>query len=347
MRTIRVVIVDGEPSARRRLGRAVEGCPDLDLVGAADFGMAAVEKVDRLHPDLVLLGVVDDPAGWETLVLLRHARPELPILVISPGARKGSPESIDAIHRGASGCIAVADLDDADLLLGALLPRVAALGGSEVHAREKPPAPSRSVPTAAAGGRIEAVVIGSSTGGPNGLAEVVRALPAEFPAPVLIVQHMPAQFVGALSERLDALRSIPVREAVDGEVARPGTAWVAPGGVHLELAREKGALRVRLVDGPPENSCRPSVDVLFRSAAQALGGHVLGVVLTGMGFDGLRGCRAIREAGGTVLVQDEATSVVWGMPGNVAQAGLAQKVLPIGELGAEIVRLTMSAPAGR
>jgi len=163
----------------------------------------------------------------------------------------------------------------------------------------------------------------------------------------LIVQHMPAQFVGALSERLDALRSIPVREAVDGEVARPGTAWVAPGGVHLELAREKGALRVRLVDGPPENSCRPSVDVLFRSAAQALGGHVLGVVLTGMGFDGLRGCRAIREAGGTVLVQDEATSVVWGMPGNVAQAGLAQKVLPIGELGAEIVRLTMSAPAGR
>ena len=127
-------------------------------------------------------------------------------------------------------------------------------------------------------------------------------------------------------------------------MARPGTAWVAPGGAHLEVALEKGALRMRLVDGLPENSCRPSADVLFRSAVRALGGRVLGVVLSGMGFDGLRGCRAIREAGGTVLVQDEATSVVWGMPGNVAEAGLAHKILPIGQVGPEIVRVTTSGP---
>ena len=188
-------------------------------------------------------------------------------------------------------------------------------------------------------------MIGSSTGGPNGLVEVIKALPPDFPAPVLIVQHMPAQFVGALSGRLDAQRTVPVREAVHGELARPGTAWVAPGGVHLEVAREKGALRMRLVDGLPENSCRPSADVLFRSAVRALGGRVLGVVLSGMGFDGLRGCRAIREAGGTVLVQDEATSVVWGMPGNVAEAGLAHKILPIGQVGREIVRMTIPGPA--
>lgn len=345
MRTIRVVIVEGDPAVRRRLGRAVEGGAGLDLVGASGLGSQAAEKVGRLQPDLVLLGI-DAPVsdGWETLGLLRQAHPELPILVVGPEARRGSPTALDAIDRGASGCIAYPDADDAEALRAILLPRLRALLNSPRPARPEASPPPQGRLLASGGARVDAVVIGSSTGGPNGLVEVIRALPADFPAPVLIVQHMPAEFTEALSGRLDALRSIPVRQAVDREVARPSTAWVAPGGAHLEVALEKGALRMRLVDGLPENSCRPSADVLFRSAVRALGGRVLGVVLSGMGFDGLRGCRAIREAGGTVLVQDEATSVVWGMPGNVAEAGLAHKILPIGQVGPEIVRVAMSGP---
>ena len=189
------------------------------------------------------------------------------------------------------------------------------------------------------------VCVGTSTGGPNALVEVFKRLPADFPLPILIVQHMPPVFTAMLAERLTTLGGVPVREAAEGLRVLPGNAYIAPGGKHMEVRRMGLNLFLHLQEEPPENSCRPSVDVLFRSAALAYGPHILAVVMTGMGQDGLRGCEWIKERGGRVLAQDEASSVVWGMPGYVAQAGLADSVLPLNQIAGEIVRQTRMVPA--
>src|SRR5262249_45046437 len=186
------------------------------------------------------------------------------------------------------------------------------------------------------------VAIGASTGGPNALAEVFRRLPADFPVPIVMVQHMPAMFTRLLAERLSAEFPIRVQESESGSLLQPGQAWIAPGNHHMIVVRDGGRVRTRLHQEPPENSCRPAVDVLFRSVAQTFGPNTLAVILTGMGQDGLRGCEAVRETGGQVLAQDEATSVVWGMPGYVTRAGLADKVLPISLIGDELLRRVQS-----
>jgi two-component system chemotaxis response regulator CheB len=187
-------------------------------------------------------------------------------------------------------------------------------------------------------GPVEVVAIGVSTGGPNALAELLPGIPAGFPVPILIVQHMPPVFTGLLAQRLAAQCRIPVREGTMGALLGPGVAWIAPGDYHMTIERRAAEVRLRTHQGQPENSCRPAVDVLFRSVAQAYGSRSLAVILTGMGQDGLRGCEAIHETGGQVVVQDEASSVVWGMPGAVALAGLAERVLPLSQMAAEITR---------
>jgi two-component system chemotaxis response regulator CheB len=183
---------------------------------------------------------------------------------------------------------------------------------------------------------VRALVIGSSTGGPEALSKVLGALSAAPSVPVLVVQHMPPVFTRQLAARLDRLGPATVVEATDGQMLEPGTVYIAAGDHHLELRRSAGMLRTAITDGPPVNFCRPSVDVLFRSAVRELGGQLLAVVLTGMGADGRTGCEDVVAAGGTVLVQDEATSVVWGMPGAVATAGLAHRILPLGEVTASV-----------
>jgi two-component system chemotaxis response regulator CheB len=183
---------------------------------------------------------------------------------------------------------------------------------------------------------VRGIVIAVSTGGPTALAEVLPAFAKNCPVPVLIVQHMPAFFTAQLAERLTKLVGTPVREAADGMSLKSGDVVLAPGGRHLAVAAQAAGLVAQLTDDPPENSCRPAADVLFRSAVKVWGGGTLGIVLTGMGRDGLAGSRAIVDAGGGVLVQDEFSSVVWGMPGEVARAGLADAVLPLAHLGAEV-----------
>jgi two-component system chemotaxis response regulator CheB len=185
---------------------------------------------------------------------------------------------------------------------------------------------------------VDIVTIGASTGGPNALAELMPTFPADWPVPIVMVQHMPAEFTARLAERLAEKSRLRVREGVEGELVSAAQAWVAPGGHHLLVRREGKAVRLALNQAPPVNSCRPAVDVLFRSAAEVYGPGVLAVVLTGMGQDGLHGCEWVRTAGGQVLVQDESSSVVWSMPGAVAQAGLADQVLPLERLGPEIRR---------
>jgi len=190
----------------------------------------------------------------------------------------------------------------------------------------------------APGAPPEAVVIGVSTGGPNALAALLPALPDTFPVPILIVQHMPPEFTGLLADRLNAQSRVKVIEAQGNEVLQPGVAYIAPGGRHLTVHRQGNHMVTALNEDLPENSCRPAVDVLFRSASQLFGSRVVAVVLTGMGQDGLRGCEAIRRRQGQIVVQDQSTSVVWGMPGFVAQAGLADRVLPLNSIAGEIVR---------
>ncbi len=186
-------------------------------------------------------------------------------------------------------------------------------------------------------GRIDIVVIGVSTGGPSALATLLPALPASFPIPIAIVQHMPALFTKLVAERLNNQSSLRVHEAKDGDILTPGGIWLAPGDQHMTLQCSSRHCKVILNQNPPEHFCRPSVDVLFRSTVKAFGAHVLGVVLTGMGNDGTAGCKEIRENGGQVIVQDAESSVVWGMPGAVAELDLADAILPIGSIAREIV----------
>jgi two-component system chemotaxis response regulator CheB len=217
-----------------------------------------------------------------------------------------------------------------------LVPEIKQLCKPKPAAAPPQPPPSRFVLPRS--GEIDAIVIGVSTGGPNALAEIFGALPADLPVPILIVQHMPPMFTRLLAERLTANSKVPVAEAASGVVPRPGRALIAPGDYHMVVVRDGLQVRALLHQDPPENSCRPAADPLFRTAAQVYGSGLLAVVLTGMGQDGLRGCEAVRAAGGQIIVQDEATSVVWGMPGFVAGAGLADRVLPLPMIANEIVR---------
>ncbi|MCB1780386.1 MAG: chemotaxis protein CheB, partial [Candidatus Competibacteraceae bacterium] len=184
--------------------------------------------------------------------------------------------------------------------------------------------------------RVDVVAIGASTGGPNALATLVSRLPAQFPVPILIVQHMPPIFTRLLAERLATQTKLPVAEGVAGEILQPGQVWLAPGGSHMVLERQGTQVRLQLNQNEPENSCRPAVDVLLRSVAATYRANALAVILTGMGSDGLKGCEAIHHAGGQVLVQDEASSVVWGMPSFVVKAGLADGQIALPKLAEEI-----------
>jgi two-component system chemotaxis response regulator CheB len=220
-----------------------------------------------------------------------------------------------------------------------LVPAIRALRPRKAHVRAElaPIKPSAPRPTSAAA-RIDLVAIGASTGGPNALAELFAALPADFPVPILVVQHMPPMFTQMLAERLTKNSKIRTIEAQSFMDLEPGKAWIAPGDYHLVVVRESGRVRTKVQQEPAENACRPAVDPLLRSVASIYGAHCLAVILTGMGQDGLRGCEAVRGAGGQILAQDEATSVVWGMPGYVVRAGLADKVLPLSMLAGEILR---------
>jgi two-component system chemotaxis response regulator CheB len=197
--------------------------------------------------------------------------------------------------------------------------------------------PVRAMPRT---GGIEVVAIGCSTGGPDALTAVVRALPASLPVPVVVVQHMPPVFTKMFADRLDRTAALTVVEAAGDLVVRPGTVYIAPGDFHLEVHRRGTEVVTKLNTGPPENFCRPAVDVLFRSVARTYGGATLAIVLTGMGQDGKRGAEQLRSAGAEIVAQDEATSVVWGMPGAVTHAGLAHAVLPLGEIANHLISRT-------
>jgi len=287
--------------------------------------------------------------GLEVLSGIRRHDRRVPVLMCSTLTWRGARITIDALTRGATDYVTKPGAQTGlrqgvETLTRDLIPKILALfpgdapAAAAVESRPLPP----SIPLPPAAHAPKVVVIGVSTGGPAALEALLPKLPAGFPLPILIVQHMPRLFTGLLADRLNSLCALRVREAAPDLHAEPGVVDIARGDWHLELTRD---FRLRLHQSEPENFCRPSVDVLFRSAAAACSGRVLGVILTGMGSDGLAGSRAIRAAGGTVLAQDSATSVIWGMPGAVAQAGLASRVLPLDGIPSEILRLLAPSKA--
>ena len=345
--------------------------PRMELCGVARDGVECLELVGQLHPDVLVLDLeMPKMNGLEVLDRLRIQNPRLPVIMCSAYTEHGARSTLEALGRGASDYVTKPSeqrnfVVAMQSLSQQLLPRIAALakgarsgegpaGGVDSSASLKQMRQNEA--QAKVLSPIEVVVIGLSTGGPSALEQLLPRLPKDFPVPVLIVQHMPKLFTGALADRLDKCCALRVQEAYDNAVIRPGTVWLAPGDSHMEVASrcvmssDAGLdgipMCVRLHQQEPLNHCRPAVDYLFLSAARMYGAGTLALVMTGMGADGLNGARVVHQRGGTVLAQDETTSAVWGMPGRVSEAGIASATLPLWGIASALKqRVSVGRPA--
>ena len=358
MPKIRVLIVDDSVVIRRLLTEELRKDPDIDVVGTAATGKIALAKVQQTPPDVVTMDIeMPEMDGLTAVSEIRKTHPKLPIIMFSTLSQRAAKETLEALARGANDYVTKpANVGSATLAMqrvrDELLPKIKGLARlpAPVEPAKTAAAPHQSsTPNVASSakkpGRVDIVAIGISTGGPNALAEVIPHIPKDCPVPILIVQHMPPIFTKCLAERLSMKANIPIHEGQPGDVLTPGQAWIAPGDYHMVVERQGTHIVLALNQDPPENSCRPAVDVMFRSVAKVYREGALAAVLTGMGQDGMRGAEVIREAGGFVIAQDEATSVVWGMPGAVVQAGLAHTVLPLSQIATEIMRKVRTGQA--
>jgi two-component system chemotaxis response regulator CheB len=345
----RILVADDSVVIRRMLTHLLSEENDLEVVGTAPDGRIALDKIPQTNPDILVLDVeMPNLNGLETLKIIRERHPLLPVIMFSSFTKLGAEPTIDALLLGARDYVekpSTGHLEESiRRVKDNLVPKIRALGKSRegMVPGEDLVAPPAFAPKKPKGRRpkvqrVDVVVIGVSTGGPTALADLFSQLPV-LPVPLLIVQHMPPFFTATLAQRLTDKSALNVREAGADEILAAGMVRLAPGDYHLAVRLANGLPQIWTFQGPIVNSCRPSVDVLFQSAAAVYGENTLGVILTGMGQDGLKGCEQIVEQGGQVLAQDEATSVVWGMPGEVVRAGLADKVLPLGEMAPEILR---------
>ncbi len=346
----------------RHAATPLDDLPEMELCGLVEDGVECLAAVPRLHPDVLVLDLeMPRMHGLDVLEQLRLEEPGLPVIMCSSYTEEGARSTLDALALGAADYVMKpsqqSNLEAAiKALSGQLLPKIAALGQRNPPGVVANPWLAKCERPAAQAGHagiapVEIIVIAVSTGGPSALEQMLPDLAADFPVPILIVQHMPKLFTGALAERLDRCCQLHVVEAKDGAALVPGTIWLAPGDAHMEVARGRvgaggggPANVVHLHQQRSLNHCKPSADYLFSSAAFVYGVGTLALVMTGMGADGVMGARRVHEAGGTVLAQDKASSAVWGMPGRVFDAGLARTPIPLARLAAE---LTMRAAAGR
>lgn len=346
MSAIRVLVVDDSVVARRIITDILQATPGIEVAGVAANASIALQKIAQIVPDIVLLDVeMPGMDGIETVTQIRQSWPRLPVIMCSALTERGADITLRAIAAGASDYVAKPSSLGAAASFSSfgsdLVAKVRALGGSMFA--EPPAAASLNQPflrSATWGTRREpvlAIAIGSSTGGPNALGTVFASLPRDLSVPILIAQHMPPMFTRLLAERLSASSGFDVVEGSDGALVEPRRAYVAPGNYHMTLVRDGTSIRIALNQEPPENSCRPAVDVLFRSVARLYGGGALVAVLTGMGHDGTRGAQYVAELGGEVIVQDAASCVVASMPKSVAAAVAVDGTYPIERLGAELV----------
>lgn len=345
-REIRVVTIDDSSLVRNVIKTTLESFGGFKIVGAAADGCEGLEQIEMQRPDVVLLDIeMPRMDGLEMLRAMRSQGVRVPVVMFSSQTERGAKATTDALLLGAKdfvfkpGGARMSDLHAGEeVIRDQIAPRLKWLcsRGLPVSPSSNAIQPSKIVPSKTK--PIELVVVAASTGGPAALATLFHdsSLRDLLKKPILVVQHMPTMFTKYLASRLAEETGLDIAEAVEGEVLQPGMIRIAPGGNHLEVNRTTGGYVTSINRSPPVNSCRPSADVLFGSAAQEVIGGVLGVMLTGMGHDGRDGCRAIREVGGAVIAQDEGTSVVWGMPGSVVAAGLANHVTPIELIGKKI-----------
>ncbi len=341
MARIRVLAADDSSVSRRFLAEAIGSDPELELVALVGNGRVAIDRFDAAAPDIVILDVeMPELDGLAALTELKRRKPRLPVIMFSSHTERGAATTLDALALGASdylhkpSTIGLGHTNDDDVR-AALIAKIKLLTYRPIPGKASPRIPKPFEPT-----RIDAVAIGVSTGGPNALAELFKGLIEPLPVPMFIVQHMPAVFTKRLAERLDTLGGTRTHEAVEGQPVLPGHAYLAPGDFHMMVAGDAKNPFLHLDQSPHENSCRPAVDVLFRSVARVYNARALGVVLTGMGQDGLRGSEVLRQSGASVIAQDEGTSVVWGMPGAIVRAQIASEILPIEQFAASLVQRT-------
>jgi len=365
----RVMVVDDSAVIRGLLTRALEKDSAIKVVASVGNGEMALKTLSRQDVEVVVLDI-EMPVmdGLTALPLLLKAQPSLQVIMASTLTRKNAEVSLRALQAGAADYMpkpsSTSELTSADSFQRELLEKVKGLA--------KAARPGRPVPTAAAGTRRAAaapaapaalyqnraislrkassalprlIAIGSSTGGPQALLEVLREVAAHVKLPILITQHMPATFTTLLAEHIERATGVPCAEGKDGEVVTAGRIYLAPGNYHMVAETQGTNTVLRLNQNPPENFCRPAVDPMLRSLAKIYGSSLLVIILTGMGSDGQKGATQVVEAGGTVIAQDEATSVVWGMPGAVATSGLCSAVLPIKEIGPSVRKLVMRSAA--
>ena len=347
---IRVLVVDDSVVIRSLVPRALAADPALEVVGTAAHGRAALAKIPHLTPDVITLDIeMPQMDGLETLRHLRAAYPEIYVIMFSSLTESGAAATLDALTLGANdyvtkltgenrmeGCIAT--------LRAELVPKIKQffLNAGAPQAKPQPKPETQPFPafSHAALFSRSLVAIGVSTGGPAALSTIIPQFPEDFPAPILIVQHMPPVFTRMLAERLQKNTRLRVEEATEGATVEPGKVIIAAGDYHMKVRQQGGRVQIAVDQSAPRNFCRPSVDALFDSVAEVHGSGAIGVVMTGMGQDGLLGTQRLKSSGAYVIAQDQASSVVWGMPGFVARAGLADALLPLQELVPEIVKQT-------
>ena len=344
---IRVLVVDDSVVARRLVANALGADPVFEVVGSAANGAIALSRMSQLCPDVLTLDIeMPEMNGIELLGHIRRDFPHVRVIMVSSLTEGGAAITLDALTRGA---------DDYVTKPRGLLSADASLAGLRHELEMKirqffqlpetaearcGPMPVLPVVLSARHKHVRprVVAIGVSTGGPNALHQILPQLPAGFPLPVLLVQHMPPVFTRSLAERLHSVCRLPVSEASHGDRVEPGRILLAPGNFHLKVASGPAGVQASLDQSAPLNSCRPAVDALFASVAEVYDGAVIAVILTGMGQDGLRGAALLSARGAGIVAQDEASSVVWGMPGAVVNAGLADSVLPLDRIVPEILR---------
>lgn len=362
----RVMVVDDSAIARGIVTRTLSEAPGIRVVASVPNGLMALKALGNHDIDVVVLDIeMPELDGLAALPRMLELRPQLKVIMVSAASQKDAEISLKTMAMGAADYVEKpkAGLGGADAFYEELVRKVRQHAGAVAQAVQAAPsrraartarmpqtkaahvpAPATATPKAVRRKetfpRPEIIAIGSSTGGPQALAEVLKNLSPSLTQPILITQHMPATFTALLAQHMTRYSGRIASEAQDGERIEAGRIYIAPGGKHLVIEQAAaGGYLVRLDDGPPENSCKPAVDPMLRSLARIFGDRLLTIILTGMGCDGLKGCEAVVHAGGRVLAQDRETSVVWGMPGAVAQAGLCREVLPLHQIGAAIARI--------